>query len=91
MLDGIIFSPQTIIVSLDVESLYTNIDHQVGVNAVMYFLDSQSDSDRMHVSLLVDLLLYSDTIILHSTGGIINRCPVQRWEPDVPPRTPTYF
>lgn len=46
----------TVIISLDVESLYTNTDHQVGVAVVMYFLDQQDNSNRMHDSLIIDLL-----------------------------------
>lgn len=57
ILDNVTLPQQTIIVFLNVESLYTKIDHQVGVAAaVMYFLDLQTDSDRMHDSLLVALL-----------------------------------
>lgn len=41
---------------IDVESLYTNIQHKVGLQAVIYFLYKQLNSNRLHDSLLIDLL-----------------------------------
>lgn len=32
-------TPGTLLASLDVESLYTNIDHHLGIEAVKYFLE----------------------------------------------------
>lgn len=55
-LDSTTFPMGTIVISLNVESLYTNIDHQVGVSAVTYFLDQQISSNHMHDFLIVDLL-----------------------------------
>lgn len=46
----------TLLVTLDVESLSTIIRHEVGVRASMYFLEKQPDSNQQHDSLLIDLL-----------------------------------
>lgn len=50
---------QALLVTLDMESLYTIIDHQVGIHAVSYFLDAQTDSDRKPDSLIIDLLEFT--------------------------------
>ncbi|XP_071982900.1 peroxisomal membrane protein PMP34 isoform X2 [Engystomops pustulosus] len=47
----------TLLVTMDVESLYTNIAHDVGIKAVTYHLDKQTNSDHMSVEFL-DLKLY---------------------------------
>ncbi|CAJ0965210.1 unnamed protein product, partial [Ranitomeya imitator] len=54
---------EALLVTCDVESLYLNIGHEDGIAAVLYFLDLIPDSDRMHDSLIVDLL---DFILKHN-------------------------
>lgn len=41
---------------MDIESLYPSIQHEVGLQTVMYFLDKQMASDHGYDSLLLDLL-----------------------------------
>ncbi|CAJ0945347.1 unnamed protein product [Ranitomeya imitator] len=48
----------TILIILDVESLYTNIKHDVGLEAVSFFLDSNTTGDREHEQFLLDLLVF---------------------------------
>ncbi|CAJ0961852.1 unnamed protein product [Ranitomeya imitator] len=48
--------PNFLLVTCDVESLYSNISHDDGITATLYFLDQLGHSDRMHDSLVVDLL-----------------------------------
>lgn len=55
-LEHCVFPEGALLVTLDVEALYTNIEHEVDVHAVTYFLDKQQDSNRLHDSLLIDLL-----------------------------------
>ncbi|CAJ0965918.1 unnamed protein product [Ranitomeya imitator] len=49
-------SPDSLLVTCDVESLYSNICHEDGITATLFFLDQLGHSDRMHDSLVVDLL-----------------------------------
>lgn len=53
-----VFPDRTLLVSLDIKSLYTNTDPEVGVRAITYILDKQQDSNWMHYSILVDLLAF---------------------------------
>ncbi|CAJ0968092.1 unnamed protein product [Ranitomeya imitator] len=46
----------TLIITLDVESLYTSIDHKLGLDAITYFLDKKSSRDRDHDCFILDLL-----------------------------------
>ncbi|XP_069609367.1 uncharacterized protein [Ranitomeya imitator] len=52
-----------IMVTCDVESLYSNISHDDGLQAIMFFLDQQTNSDRMHDSFIIDLL---DFVLRHN-------------------------
>lgn len=54
---------QTFLVTLDVESLYTNISHHHGMAAISYFLNSCVDRNRMLDSFLIDLL---DFVLQHN-------------------------
>ncbi|XP_077110369.1 uncharacterized protein LOC143807586 [Ranitomeya variabilis] len=58
ILDDFEVPPNTWLVTLDVESLYTCISHELGTQAVAYFLDLNSSGDRRHDSFLLDLLLF---------------------------------
>ncbi|CAJ0937732.1 unnamed protein product [Ranitomeya imitator] len=62
-LQDITLAPGEIMVTCDVESLYSNIDHDHGLQAVLFFLDQQQNSDRLHDSFIVDLL---DFILRHN-------------------------
>ncbi|XP_077134800.1 uncharacterized protein LOC143788791 [Ranitomeya variabilis] len=55
-IQGITMAQDEIMVTCDVESLYSNIDHNHGLQAVLFFLDQQQHSDRLHDSFIVDLL-----------------------------------
>lgn len=55
-LNQIIVPDGIILVTLDVESLYTVIKHEVGIFATMYYLEKQTNSDRGHDSVIIDLL-----------------------------------
>ncbi|CAJ0955099.1 unnamed protein product [Ranitomeya imitator] len=46
------------LIACDVESLYSNIGHKEGVEAVAYFLNKNSSMDRGHDSFLLDLLTF---------------------------------
>ncbi|CAJ0917088.1 unnamed protein product [Ranitomeya imitator] len=47
-----------LLVTCDVESLYSNIDHKDGTEAVAYFLNKKHSTDRGHDSFLLDLLTF---------------------------------
>lgn len=53
------YDGKILLVTCDVESLYTNISHQHGIAAVTHFLDSEEGRDRMLDSFIVDLLNYN--------------------------------
>lgn len=53
---------QPLLVTLDVESLYTNILHQHGMAAVMYFLNAKDGRDRMMESFIIDHLNF---VLMH--------------------------
>lgn len=57
-LDGIVLPPNTILVTCDVESLYTNIAHQDCLEAVVYFLQSESNTLTPFHSFLLALLYF---------------------------------
>lgn len=42
-------------VTCDVESLYTNIKHEHGIEAITYFLNQKGDGEHMLDSFLIDL------------------------------------
>lgn len=46
----------TLIVSYDVQLLYSNIRHTDGIQAIQYFLNKQMSQDMAHNSFLVSLL-----------------------------------
>ncbi|XP_073441850.1 uncharacterized protein [Dendrobates tinctorius] len=46
----------TILVTMDVESLYTCIGHTLGIEAVSHFLNQQITGDHRHQSFLLDVL-----------------------------------
>ncbi|XP_069614259.1 uncharacterized protein [Ranitomeya imitator] len=50
--------PDVYLVTLDVESLYTCIRHDLGIQAVAFFLDQNTTGDRLHDSFLLDLLSF---------------------------------
>ncbi|CAJ0929289.1 unnamed protein product, partial [Ranitomeya imitator] len=58
-----------LLVTCDVESLYSNIGHKEGTEAVAYFLNKKSSSDRGHDSFLLDLL----TFVLHHNFFLFDR------------------
>ncbi|CAJ0951789.1 unnamed protein product [Ranitomeya imitator] len=49
---------RTLLVTCDVKSLYSNISHHDGLQAVGYFLSRQSTVDRLHDSFFIDLLKF---------------------------------
>lgn len=57
-INGITVSDQTILASLDVESLYSNIQHELGLNAVKFFLDTKGVQFRRHNTFLLSLLKF---------------------------------
>ncbi|XP_069599809.1 uncharacterized protein [Ranitomeya imitator] len=48
----------TILVTMDVTSLYTCIGHTLGIEAVSFFLNQQITGDRRHQSFILDLLSF---------------------------------
>ncbi|CAJ0965642.1 unnamed protein product [Ranitomeya imitator] len=48
----------TLLITLDVESLYTSIDHDIGLRAVSFFLEHSSTGDRGHDQFILDLLFF---------------------------------
>ncbi|XP_077148976.1 uncharacterized protein LOC143809888 [Ranitomeya variabilis] len=58
LLQDLCLPPGTILITLDVESLYTNINHDVGLKAISFFLDSNTTGDREHDQFLLDLLFF---------------------------------
>ncbi|XP_073537706.1 uncharacterized protein [Phyllobates terribilis] len=49
---------QFLLITVDVESLYSNIAHQDGIAAVLHFLNNTSGGNRLHDSFIVDLLKF---------------------------------
>ncbi|XP_073399270.1 uncharacterized protein [Dendrobates tinctorius] len=60
--DGVLVEPSTLLVTADVESLYTCIDHTVGLDAVRWFLGT-SDLDGPLCGLILELV---DFILTHN-------------------------
>ncbi|XP_077155826.1 uncharacterized protein LOC143818375 [Ranitomeya variabilis] len=58
-----------LLVTCDVESLYSNIDHKQGIEAVTHFLNVKSSLDRGHDSFLLDLLSF----VLHHNYFLFDR------------------
>ncbi|XP_077148181.1 uncharacterized protein LOC143808889 isoform X3 [Ranitomeya variabilis] len=58
-----------LLITCDVESLYSNIGHKEGIEAVTHFLDQNSSIDRGHDSFLLDLL----TFVLHHNFFLFDR------------------
>ncbi|CAJ0956764.1 unnamed protein product [Ranitomeya imitator] len=48
----------TLLITLDVESLYTSINHDMGLKAVSFFLEHNSTGDRGHDQFILDLLFF---------------------------------
>lgn len=57
-LNQIHLSPNTFLASLDVESLYTNIQHDLGITAITHFLNTRSVYLQSHNKLILDLLRF---------------------------------
>lgn len=57
-LDEIHLTPNTLLASLDVESLYTNIQHDLGIAAIDYYLNTRSIYLQPHNKLILDLLKF---------------------------------
>ncbi|CAJ0923669.1 unnamed protein product [Ranitomeya imitator] len=58
-----------LLVTCDVESLYSNIGHKEGIEAVAHLLNKKSSLDRGHDSFLLDLL----TFVLHHIFFLFDR------------------
>ncbi|CAJ0959329.1 unnamed protein product [Ranitomeya imitator] len=52
------FPPDTILITLDVEFLYTSINHDIGLKSVSFFLELNTTGDREHDQFLLDLLFF---------------------------------
>ncbi|CAJ0966093.1 unnamed protein product [Ranitomeya imitator] len=59
MCDQVVLPTNFLLVTCDVESLYSNIGHKDGVEAIAYFLDKKTSMDRGHDSFLLDLTSFS--------------------------------
>lgn len=57
-INGITVSDRTILASLDIEALYSSIQHQLGLNAVQFFLDTKGIQFRKHNKFLLSLLQF---------------------------------
>lgn len=57
-IDGIKVPTDTLLVGIDVESLYTSIPHECGIQAVQHFLDSKFPQLAAQNEFIVDLLLF---------------------------------
>lgn len=57
-LQDITVTPQTKLASLDVESLYMNVSHALGIKAVHYFLDSRGIQYKQHNDFVIQLLKF---------------------------------
>lgn len=62
-LENLLVPDGALLVTCDVEALYTNINHEHGVAATTYFLTKQNDDNGMHLSFLIDLL---DFVLRHN-------------------------
>lgn len=56
--DQIHCTNETLLVTCDVEALYTNISHKHGITAITYFQVKQEDNNGMHHLFIIDLLDY---------------------------------
>lgn len=56
---GITVSEQTILGSLDVEFLYSNIKHELGLKAVIFFLNTKGIQFQAHNHFLLTLLNFT--------------------------------
>lgn len=68
-LNEIHVTSQTMLASLDVELLYTNIQHDLGIAVVKHFLDMRSIYLHPHDKLILDLLLF----VLTKNNFLFNR------------------
>ncbi|XP_069601416.1 uncharacterized protein [Ranitomeya imitator] len=55
-LDPLVLPDDVILATMDVEGLYTNIEHDLGISAIGYFLDKFTTGSRGHDSFILDLL-----------------------------------
>ncbi|XP_056388374.1 oocyte zinc finger protein XlCOF8.4-like [Hyla sarda] len=60
-LDGLTLEGNCLLASVDVESLYTSIPHELGLQAVEFFLRSRGIQFRAHRQLVLDLLRFTLT------------------------------
>lgn len=68
-LEKCVFPEGTLLVTCDVESLYSNIAHDDGIKAATYFLVKENLNDDMFVSFLLDLLCF----VLHHNYFVFDR------------------
>ncbi|CAJ0947585.1 unnamed protein product [Ranitomeya imitator] len=69
MCDQVVLPTNFLLVTCDVESLYSNIGHKDGVEAIAYFLDKKTSMDRGHDSFLLDLMFF----VLHHNFFLFDR------------------
>ncbi|CAJ0939008.1 unnamed protein product [Ranitomeya imitator] len=60
---------QELLITCDVESLYSNISHSHGIKALSFFLDRLSGTNRLHDSFILDLLNF----VLHHNYFLFDR------------------
>lgn len=60
-LEGIVLEDNTLLVSIDVESLYTSIRHDLGVEACRHFLSTRGIQFQSHTNFLLKLLRFTLT------------------------------
>ncbi|CAJ0966974.1 unnamed protein product [Ranitomeya imitator] len=60
---------QELLITCDVESLYSNISHAHGIKALSFFLDRLNGTNRLHDSFIVDLLNF----VLHHNYFLFDR------------------
>ncbi|CAJ0946046.1 unnamed protein product [Ranitomeya imitator] len=65
----VILPTDFLLITCDVESLYSNIDHKDGIGALAYFLDKKTSMDRAHDSFLLDLMSF----VLHHNFFLFDR------------------
>lgn len=76
---------------LDVESLYTNIYHDLGIKAAQHFLSTNGTQFQWHNQSTLTLLLFLLTIILLLMANSIIRQEAPLWAFFVPQNVQIYF
>ena len=87
---GIEIPRDALLFSMDVDSLYTNIDNNSGVEAVKQAFLRNPDFDRPDVDILelLKISLEHNDFYSHPTGTF--KSLALQWENDLPPTMPTF-